>query len=78
MNKGQVIGLVVTGLAVIGGVAVYNYVRKPKANADGFFNADGRMGRTRGFASPCRICISDSGNYFARNGKCKAGDTCGE
>jgi len=41
MNKGQVIGLVVTGLAVVGGVAVYNYFRKPRTNSDGFFNATG-------------------------------------
>lgn len=45
MNKGQVIGLVVTGLAVIGGVAVYNWVRKPKKNSEGFFNASGRTGK---------------------------------
>ena len=41
MNKGQIIRLVVTGLAVVGGVAVYNYFRKPRANSDGFFNATG-------------------------------------
>ena len=41
MNKAKVIGLTVTVLAVVGGVAVFNWVRKPKKNADGFFNADG-------------------------------------
>jgi hypothetical protein len=41
MNKGQVIGLVVTGLAVVGGIAVFNYFRKPRANSEGFFNATG-------------------------------------
>ena len=41
MNKAKVIGLTVTVLAVIGGVAVYNWVKKPKRNADGFFNASG-------------------------------------
>ena len=41
MNKGQIIGLSVTVLAVIGGVAVFNYFRKPKPNRDGFFNAEG-------------------------------------
>ena len=41
MNKGQVIGLVVTGLAVVGGIAVFNYLRKPRANSEGFFNASG-------------------------------------
>ena len=41
MNKKQIIGLTVTALAVIGGVAVFNWVRKPKPNRDGFFNAVG-------------------------------------
>jgi len=41
MNKGQVIGLVVTGLAVVGGIAVFNYFRKPRVNSEGFFNATG-------------------------------------
>jgi hypothetical protein len=41
MNKGQIIGLTVTALAVVGGVAVFNYFRKPKPNRDGFFNASG-------------------------------------
>jgi hypothetical protein len=75
MNKGQVIGLVVTGLAVVGGIAVFNFVRKPKPNADGFFNASGKMSKT---SIPCRICISESGNYFSRNGRCKAGDICSQ
>jgi len=41
MNKAKVIGLVVTVLAVVGGVAVYKWVRKPRTNSDGFFNATG-------------------------------------
>ena len=41
MNKGQVVGLVVTGLVVVGAVTVVQYLRKPKANKDGFFNASG-------------------------------------
>jgi hypothetical protein len=41
MNKGQIIGLVVTGLAVVGAVAVYKFIRKPKQNSEGFFNATG-------------------------------------
>jgi len=46
MNKGQVIGLTVTVLAVVGGVAVFNYFRRPRQNRDGFFNADGRTKST--------------------------------
>jgi len=41
MNKAKVIGLAVTVLAVIGGVAVYKWVRKPKTNSDGFYNMTG-------------------------------------
>jgi hypothetical protein len=41
MNKAKVIGLTVTVLAVIGGVAVYNWIRKPKTNSDGFYNMYG-------------------------------------
>jgi hypothetical protein len=47
MNKGQVIGLTVTALAVIGGIAVFNWVRKPKPNRDGFFNAEGTESNQR-------------------------------
>jgi hypothetical protein len=43
MNKAKVIGLTVTVLAVIGGVAVYNWAKKPKRNSEGFFGADGYM-----------------------------------
>lgn len=41
MNKKQIIGLTVTALAVVGGIAVFNYLRKPKRNREGFFSADG-------------------------------------
>jgi hypothetical protein len=46
MNKAKIIGLTVTVLAVVGGVAVFNYFRKPQRNRDGFFNAEGEMGGT--------------------------------
>ena len=32
MNKGQVIGLVVTGLVVVGAVTVVQYLKKPRKN----------------------------------------------
>ena len=41
MNKAKVIGLTITVLAVLGGVAVYNWVKKPKANREGFYNMTG-------------------------------------
>jgi hypothetical protein len=71
MNKGQVIGLVVTGLAVIGGIAVYNWMRKPKQNADGFFNADG----TSKFAKKKYYCRGVKGNlYLSDSEQCKGSD----
>lgn len=42
MNKTQIIGLSITVLAVIGGVAVYQYLRKPRENKDGFYNMNGK------------------------------------
>jgi len=41
MNKAKVIGLAVTGLAVVGGLALFNYYKKPKATRGGFLSADG-------------------------------------
>ena len=41
MNKGQVIGLVVTGLVVVGAITVVQYLKKPKENKDGFYNMYG-------------------------------------
>lgn len=33
--------LVVTGLAIVGAVSVLLWLRKPKKNDEGFYNADG-------------------------------------
>jgi hypothetical protein len=41
MNKAKVIGLAVTGLAVVGGLALFNYYKKPKETRGGFLSADG-------------------------------------
>jgi len=41
MNKGQVIGLVVLSLVVVGAVTVVQYLKKPKTNKDGFYNMTG-------------------------------------
>lgn len=73
MKKGQVIGLVVTALAVVGGVAVYNWVRKPKQNADGFFNASGKSGKVS--ANCGRRNTDGSYSYYANiyGGDCKSG-----
>ena len=73
MNKGQVIGLTVTVLAVVGGVAVFNYFRKPKPNRDGFFNASGR---TTKVSSNCgRINPDGSASFYTdvTGGGCRKG-----
>ena len=59
MNKAKVIGLTVTVLAVIGGVAVYNWVRKPKKNSEGFFNASGSTSRAKMIT-----CKRPNGTYY--------------
>jgi hypothetical protein len=41
MNKAKVIGLAVTGLAVVGGLAIFSYYRKPKATRGKFLSMDG-------------------------------------
>ena len=75
MNKGQVIGLTVTVLAVVGGVAVFNYFRKPKPNRDGFFNADGIV-RSRGSVrANCgrRNADGSFSYYYDTDGVCNRG-----
>ena len=73
MNKGQVIGLTFTALAVIGGVAVFNYFRKPKRNSEGFFGMDGRV-KGRVTANCGRRNTDGSYSYYyAQDGQCKGG-----
>jgi hypothetical protein len=38
--KGYVIG----GLAIVGAIALFAYLNKPKKNSDGFFSASGGCG----------------------------------
>jgi hypothetical protein len=74
MNKSKVIGLTVTALAVVGGIAVFNWVRKPKPNRDGFFSADGI--RTRGSVrANCgrRNADGSFSYYYDTDGVCNKG-----
>ena len=72
MKKGQVIGLTVTALAVVGGIAVFNWVRKPKPNRDGFFSADGEpFGRPKGTKYCVRRTLDGGTIYTVRQR-----DTC--
>jgi hypothetical protein len=65
MNKSKVIGLTVTALAVVGGIAVFNYFRKPKPNRDGFFNASGNTSITKGVKN---IHLTQTPSNFIRKG----------
>lgn len=65
MDKAKVIGLTVTVLAVIGGVAVYNWVRKPKQNSEGFFNASGKGSATSKVNVGIR-CKRPDGSYYSQ------------
>jgi hypothetical protein len=65
MNKGQVIGLVVTGLVVVGAVTVVQYLKKPRKNSEGFFNASGEKQY---------YCRGEKGNLYLSNTRdCKQG-----
>jgi hypothetical protein len=71
MDKGKVIGLVVTAFVVIGAVTVVQYLKKPRKNSDGFFNADG----TSKFAKKKYYCRGVKGNlYLSDSDQCKGAD----
>jgi hypothetical protein len=71
MNKNQIFGLIVTGLAVVGGVAVYKLIKNPRKNADGFFNADGIEKTKKQY-----YCRGERGNlYMSATRECKQGGT---
>ena len=70
MNKSQVIGLTVTALAVVGGITLFNYFRKPRKNSDGFFNAAGKTVKAN-----CgrRNADGSVSYYFDIDGECNSG-----
>jgi hypothetical protein len=59
MDKGKVVGLVVLGLVVVGAVTVVQYLKKPKKNSDGFFNANG------GSKENLKTCKRPDGTYYS-------------
>ena len=74
MKKGQIIGLAVTGLAVVGGLAIFNWVKKPKATRGAFLSADGVRGGK--VSSNCgRINSDGSASFYTdvTGGGCKKG-----
>lgn len=56
MEKKYIIG----GLAIVGAIAIFAYLKKPKKNSEGFFNATGKVTR----------CRRPDGTYYTTNGKC--------
>ena len=65
MNKSKVIGLTVTALAIVGGIAVFNWVRKPKRNRDGFFNASGNTSITKGIKQQIPTSFVRKGGFLS-------------
>jgi hypothetical protein len=58
MNKSKVVGLTVTVLAVIGGVAVYNWAKTSKKSPEKFLGADGENNWIK--------CKRQDGSYYLR------------
>jgi hypothetical protein len=56
MEKKYIIG----GLAIVGAIAVFAYLNKPKKNSEGFFNATGKLNR----------CKRPDGSYYTTPYKC--------
>ena len=81
MNKAKVIGLAVTGLAVVGGLAIYNYYKKPKAtrgkflsmDGENFYGVDGRTKTTVRANCGRRNADGSFSYYFDRDGVCDRG-----
>jgi len=66
MNKGQVIGLAVLGLVVVGAVTVVQFLKKPRKNSEGFFNASGFAPATSNFAKAnLKTCKRLDGTYYS-------------
>jgi hypothetical protein len=81
MKKEYIIG----GLAIVGAIALFNYLSKPKTNSDSFVAANGIRTMSRVTSGPCRTCYDNYSPYnesqtlyFATNGYCRQGDKCRE
>jgi hypothetical protein len=81
MNKAKVIGLAVTGLAVVGGVAIFTYLRKPKESrgkflsmdGENFYGADGRTKSTVRANCGRRNTDGSFSYYYDTDGVCNKG-----
>ena len=68
--------LVVTGLAIVGAVSIYMWLRKPKKNDDGFYNASGKAKLTQ--SGDCAWTKDSYGNMYhtGEQKNCEKGDRC--
>jgi hypothetical protein len=75
MNKSKVVGLTVTVLAVIGGVAVYNWAKTSKKSPEKFLGADGVEPRKGSTVSGTQ-CKDSNGDYYVQTGgrPCRGND----
>lgn len=72
MKKQYIVG----GLVALGALALFAYMKKPKKNSDGFYNAGGRVSRaTRG---NCAYCQTSAGSVYhtGEDRTCAGRDTC--
>ena len=67
MKKEYIIG----GLAILGAIALVAYLRKPKRNSEGFYNAGGGA-----YGLGCKVCERENGTtYFAKFGGLSKGSS---
>lgn len=62
MKKGYLVG----GLAIVGAIALFAYLRpKPRRNSEGFFSASGGMGSGSGSKKSYGVqCRRPNGSYY--------------
>ena len=53
MKKGYLVG----GLAIVGAIALFAYIRKPKMNSEGFFGATGGRGSSGTKSKSTTLCM---------------------
>ena len=70
---------IITGLAVLGVIAVVSFLRKPKRNSEGFFGANGRRSSMRRASSQnCAYCRTSDGTVYhtGNDRNCSGNDIC--
>jgi hypothetical protein len=64
---------IIGALALVGVVIVYNFVKKPKRNSEGFFGFDGSVKSTVRANCGRRNSDGSYSYYFDRDGVCNSG-----